>query len=1179
MKIFDPFKTDINNLTTLIEASAGTGKTYTITSIVLRLILEKGLAIEEILVVTFTEAAASELKDRILKRLRDALKGFEFFLNNQKEQVEDPYILSLIESCKDLDSGMEKIICAIRNFDLSCIFTIHGFCYKILSEHAFETKNFFESKILTDESLLIQKCADDFYRKYIDECSYKKADILFKENIGPKDIASIVKKYSNYHDMKIESLKPSEEFEKVIEEFNDYEKEAAKIWKSEKKQIISILSDSDIFKKTFSGHEYLDERTRYLDTVFESDGNPVSVYASDKINGRKNPFFYFTSSEISKGVKKGKKAKDHIFFEKAQALYERAIEADEERLKFIFDFKKTGFIETSKLLFDLKEDQKILGFGDFLIKLKTALDKDTEDNLKNILRKKYKAALIDEFQDTDIIQYEIFKKIFKGYSPLFFIGDPKQAIYRFRGADIFAYLNAKKDADQIFTLNKNYRSSHCAVKAVNNIFSYSNNPFSIEEINYIKIEAAKPQNDSMIENGRVASGVEFVLMTEEAAKKVPDKKKFILKYIVSEISRLLSMSQNKNLSINDKEILLSDIAILVKENQFGREIRKYLEENNIPSVLTSEESVFDTEEAENILEFLDCVENYSNERKIKKVLTGGLFLMSASNLNNALSNESEWTEILNKFKMFNELWTNSSVMEMLNSLYYEHNILNIQAKLVSGERRVSNLIHIFEVLHEEEMKNRHGKKSLINWLADKIYNSSSSSEEFQLRMESDRKKLKIMTVHKSKGLEFPIVFCAFFPKKKMNINKDGVLYHDMETQELILDFSADLNQFPKAILNEELIAEDLRTFYVSVTRAKYKTYVFLGFDEDKNDSYALRLFSKKQNMDSDNYSNETKDVFSTIKMISANSEGSISFCIHESPKNFPLHNYSISNEIQIFKRCEFNKEIEKSFQISSFSLVSSKKEKDDERFDSQSEKTPDKSKINDNELNIFNFPKGAFAGIFFHSIFEDLNFCASHEEIEDLVKLKLEKYGFEKDWLFCITQMVENVLNKELESGLFLKNIKNDKKITELEFFYPLQENEINNYLKKLGSLELKNEFREILKNIYANESKGFMKGFIDLVFEHENRFYVLDWKSNHLGFSYSDYEPEKLFPEICSNLYFLQYYIYSYSLDKYLRYRLGNNYSYSQNFGGVYYLFIRGIDDGNGKNGVFYDMPLKVEV
>ncbi|MDY0132144.1 MAG: exodeoxyribonuclease V subunit beta [Desulforegulaceae bacterium] len=1162
MKVFDPFETNIKNSTTLIEASAGTGKTYTITSLILRLVLEKDLSIKEILVVTFTEAAALELKDRILKRLRETLKGFESLIKDKKENIKDPFILKLVDSYPDPKEGMVKISSAIRDFDLSCIFTIHGFCYKVLSEYAFETKNFFESEILGDESVLIGKSADDFYRNYIDSSDSNKSRFLFLNNLGPDYIADLVKKYMSYPELKIIAKKPSDNLNEINDEFFQCEKEAGQIWETEQSKIREILTDSDIFKKTISGN--FEERKEYLDKVFESKKNLSSVYTKEKINRKNNPFMYFKWTEVEKGAKKGKEAPFHIFFEKCEELHNKALELEEETLKFLSLFKKTGFKETLKILSNLKDEQKVLGFGDFLFKVKYSIENDNQDVFKNTLRTRYKSALIDEFQDTDLVQYEIFKKVFKGYCPLFFIGDPKQAIYRFRGADIYAYLNARKDADHIFTLNKNYRSSIQAVNSVNNVFSFSANPFCIEEINYFEIGAVKPESDSIFEEEKPSGGMEFVLMSEKTGTNQTQKENFILKYIVSEITNILSRSQNKKIKIEDKEIKLSDIAILVRDNKFGRKVRKYLEENNLPSVLTSEESVFDTEEAQNILEFLDCAENPANDRKIKKVLTGGLFLMPASKLNKVLEDESKWAEILDRFKNFNRLWTEFSVMEMLDCLFYEHNILNIQAKLVSGERRITNLIHIFEILHEEEVKNRHGKKSLVNWFAEKVLNNTSFSKEYQLRMESDKKKLKIMTVHKSKGLEFPIVFCGFLPKNVRVKNEFGILYHDEETKELILDFNSGIDEKPGYLLKEESIAEDLRVFYVAVTRAKYKTYIFLDEDKKKTDTYATRLFK-----------NEDGNLFSAIENISKTSKGSINFKIYDSSESLKTYDYLPFKENLEFKNCVFKKELKKSFQISSFSLVSLNKEKDDERFDSFSDEKFEIPVENQDEFNIFNFPKGAFSGIFFHSIFEDLNFCALDDEIEELVKLKLEKFGFDNQWLSCVCEMVRNVLNKELKKGLFLKNINKNQKITELEFYYPLKEKEINFFLRNLCLLDLNEEFKKRLENITANESKGFMKGFIDLVFEHDSKFYILDWKSNHLGFLYKDYKNENLFKEICNSLYFLQYYIYSYALDKYLKYRLGKNYSFEKNFGGVYYLFLRGIDSSENTTGVFYDLPL----
>jgi exodeoxyribonuclease V beta subunit len=1166
MEVFDIFKTEFKNKTTLIEASAGTGKTYTITSLVLRLLLKKEISIDQILVVTFTEAAASELKDRILKRLKDALKGFQKKIISKEDEIEDPFIRQVV---KDYDEkkGKDLITKALRSFDLAPVYTIHGFCYRILSENAFETKNFFDSEIITDENILIQQSADDFYRKYISKASKQEAMIIHSNKLYPEYIAGLAKQYLKYENPEIVAYEPDTDISELINRFFEFKTKLGKIWTENKNDIIALFKDKDVMNQKKYKFEQMEKRSDYLDELFSNRFSLPAVYTDEKINKAKNPFFYFMRSEIEKGVKSGKNAPEHIFFEKCESFYFYALNLEEETDKFISFFKKKAIHETGENLKQIKEQYRLLGFNDFLTKVKQGLDKDKSGLLVNILKKRYKAALIDEFQDTDSLQYEIFKTAFKNKVPLFFIGDPKQSIYRFRGADLFAYLKAKSDADYVYTMNKNYRSSPGIVKSVNSIFTVSENPFVYKEVGYQNIVPAKDESEAIIKDNKKSPSMELICIGGETGKNYGESDKFLIKYICSEISYLLNKGENKECYLKDKPVSPEDIAVLVRSNDQGRQIRKALEDNLVPAVLTSEESVFDSEEALAVLEFLDSVYNSADERKIRGVLTGNLFLKKTSELNKLKKDEDKWSQIVQNFRDFNSVWTEKGVMEVLTILFYDHNILKIQSSLGSGERRVTNLLHLFEILHEEEVKNRRGRKSLIKWLADNIYNRTSSSPEYELRLESDKNKVKILTVHKSKGLEFSIVFCGFIQREavKSFSSVKETMYHRQEDNKLVIDFSPQSDQKALELMEKELLSEDLRLFYVALTRAKYKTYFFMNESQKQNCVRSPDFILKHD------FEDDTKKLMSFLESFSGKE---IKTRYFDSDEDFNFYQFHPVKENQEFTRCSFTKNLYTNFKILSFSSLASLKGGDVEKLDAETKNYEPDLKEDPFSSGIMGFPKGAFAGLFFHSVFEDLCFSADDEKINELIKLKLENFNYDLQWQPHVFKMVENVLNKNLGYGFSLSDLKEEKKITELEFYYPLQEKEINLFFNNLINSDINPQFKKKLKKVTPGDAKGFMKGFIDLVFEHEGRFYILDWKSNHLGYLFEDYNIQNLEHEIAETLYFLQYYIYTAALDKYLSYRLGNKYSYEKNFGGIFYLFLRGIDEGNNINGIYYDLP-----
>lgn len=1167
METFDIGKSQFETTTTLIEASAGTGKTYTITSLVVRLLLMKKAEIEEILVVTFTEAAASELKDRILLRLREVVNGYIKKEAGKTDEIDDPFIKNTIEEFQAEES--RKILeSAIRSFDLAPVFTIHGFCYRVLSENAFETKNYFDLDIISDENLLIQQSVDDFYRRFISKCTKEEAYLIHAGNLYPDEILKFVEKYIKYQDLEILSPEPVEDISRLLSSYFKALSEISKKWSDSKDQLIDLLSKDESLNKQKYKPAYIKARVDYLDEIFSHNKAMPEKFSAEKNGTKLNPFVTFTKSAIEKGTKKGKTPPEHVFFEEAENFRTLSIHVDEQVKNYISIFKRDALFEVRESLEKLKDQYRLLGFNDFLVKVKDGIDNDHNGVLTEILRDKYRAALIDEFQDTDSTQYEIFKRLFKDKIPLFFIGDPKQAIYRFRGADLFAYLTAKKDADKVYTMDVNYRSAQGVVNCVNEIFSIIDNPFIYEDVKFQKITANKGEEESVFEDGLKSSSMDIIYLKGEPGKNYGNSLEFITSYLCSEIGKILKKGMEGKFLLGDKKAAPEDIAILVRSNNEGRQIKKALEQNKIPSVLTSEESIFETNEAVSLLEVLDAILDSSNERKIRGVLTGNLYFKNTQELNTFFREEETWNFIIEKFKKLNFLWREKGVMEMLNELFYGQEILKTAASMENGERRITNLMHLFEILHQEETANDHGVESLLKWYEDKIYNTRAIAKEYELRLESDKNKVKILTVHKSKGLEFPIVFCGFLQKEaaKGIAKEKESLYHNELDYRLLLDLKPERDKEISLLMEKELLSEDLRLFYVALTRAKYKTYFFMNESKKKNQLRSPDyLFEGEDDLEIedviDSFGRENKE---DVKTLFYDSDHEFEF--------FDFHDRLNENE---FKRCSFTRSPSDKFRISSFSSITSSSHNTNEKYDLESGNTKDVDLNDPFLLGIHGFPKGAYAGTFFHSIFEDMDFQWEDEKIENLISEKLSNYNFEEKWMPHVFSMVKNVIGKDLGHGFCLSDISLEKRMTELEFYYPMEKNGINLFLKELMDLDIDEIFKERLKTIEHDSIEGFMKGFIDLVFEFNGRFYILDWKSNHLGYSFSDYNNDSLKKEMAHTFYFLQYYIYTKALDKYLSYRLGADYSYEDHFGGVFYVFLRGVELEDNSNGVFYDYPL----
>ncbi|HHB93313.1 MAG TPA: exodeoxyribonuclease V subunit beta, partial [Thioploca sp.] len=449
IKILDPLTVPLNGIN-LIEASAGTGKTYTISTLFIRLLLEKKLTIDKILVVTFTEAATEELRDRIRKRLRDTLLAFQ---NNESE---DKIIIGLLNKYPDRKTIIVNLINAIRSFDEASIFTIHSFCKQMLQDNAFASGVLFDVELITDQNYLLCEIVEDFWRQHFYNASQLFLDYALEN--GYKNPASLLTNLNYGHLNIIPQFKLTE---LDTTQFQTAFLAAKQAWNQQ--DIQDLLVNSKSLNKN-----------KYRNIPLWC--NELNIFFQSSTINLPAKFIKFTSSELAASVKKGQTAPKHEFFDLCDILYSCQTDLLQAFDQHLLALKVKLFVITKQKLTQKKQQYNIQSFDDLLFNLHKALTSSNGHNLANTIRNKYQVALIDEFQDTDPIQYDIFHTIYAINSTLFLIGDPKQAIYSFRGADIYTYLIASEDADNRYTLATNWRSESDLINAINLLFTQRTNP-------------------------------------------------------------------------------------------------------------------------------------------------------------------------------------------------------------------------------------------------------------------------------------------------------------------------------------------------------------------------------------------------------------------------------------------------------------------------------------------------------------------------------------------------------------------------------------------------------------------------------------------------------------------------------------------------------------------------------
>ncbi|MDR9418931.1 exodeoxyribonuclease V subunit beta [Gracilimonas sp.] len=1149
-KPLNVFKAPLKGIS-LVEASAGTGKTYNITSLYVRALLEQDLEPSQVLVMTFMEAATAELKFRIRERLRESLNAIETQNANG-----DSFLAELIS--QNYENAVSKLKTAIDTFDECAVFTIHGFCNKILGEYSLYFDIPVNFEVLTDPTEILQECVDDYWRSFIhkadeDELSWFILDYLTDIGFGPDELRKTVEEvFKHPQSTVLPDNITTDQFAESLEQLETTFLQLKDTWKREK----DIISDMYLNKK-LSGRTFKEGKKWRQDW-----NNLLSLLDSEKPKiGVPERMERFGGYMKEKGSKKDFTVPDLNFFPLMDTYLELT-----NKLKFI----KPAFIKESLAEIRIKFEEKkragnVLTYNDLLEITESGLEKDKSGDLARKLSKKYPTALVDEFQDTDPVQYGILKQIYynRPETGLFMIGDPKQAIYGFRGADIFTYLTAKEDAnkDQAYHLTENYRSHKNMIAGVNSLFTQNEDPFLLNKLSFN--EVAPPSNKEekkyiKSKLGGTTNSLQFIAMNENKYSNKGNIEADIYSILNNEITRLLS----GECSLGGEPIRERDIAMLVRTGRQGEAIQDSLREIGISSVLRSRTSVFKTEEADELFKVLSSVQRISYEPGIRMALATSLLGYNAADLLQLNEQEREWTQIIEKLARVKHVWEEKGIESAIEVLFNLFEIRNRISKTKAAERKISNLLHLTELLTKTSREKRLNGKALLKWFFEKINadDNQASSEEEQLRLESDEGLIQITTIHSSKGLQYPIVFCPFLWSSKADPGKKDILKFNNEGENFI-DISQ-VEEHAERIKYKELTkhqnqAEDVRLAYVALTRAvsacyvmfpKYNkihespiSYILTGNNKDQkgNFDHLFKILTEADNIDVRN-------------PIAARKENTF--------KDSDWHSEKLS--AKEFKRHDlFNFP-----QILSYSSLSEGKEKADyEAGYDEVHLTP----TNASELRVdrFGFPKGANAGTCLHQIFEDISF-QDLGSLSKIVSDNLDYYGIDEKWNTVAHQWVKEVIKHKIDnSNTSLQVLSQDKVLKEMEFFFPVEHIKANVLWDKIRNDHPDTALQESIH--------GFMKGYIDLIFEKEGKFYILDYKSNYLGNSSDDYNENALKQAIKDSGYDLQYHIYTLALHRYLASRM-KDYCYEDHFGGVYYLFLRGVVKDKPGSGVFYDCPDK---
>ncbi|HHX8351540.1 exodeoxyribonuclease V subunit beta [Vibrio sp. Vb0937] len=1161
----------------LIEASAGTGKTFTIAGLYLRLLLGHGsaetrhrvpLTVDQILVVTFTEAATAELRDRIRARIHDARIAFA------RGQSSDPVIQPLLNEFDDHKQAAEILLQAERQMDEAAVYTIHGFCQRMLTQNAFESGSRFNNEFVTDESHLKAQVVADYWRRNFYPLPFTLAGEIRQLWSSPSALLSDISNYltgaplslsvpamkGSLADLHTENLKKIDELKAQ--------------WRESQDDFLTLISDSDISKRSYT--------KKSLPTSLEA----VNAWAATETTGYDYPdkLEKFAQNVLLEKTPKGS-APQHAVFEAIETFLANPISLKAPLLAHAIEHCRV-------MLANAKNQKQWLSFDDLLTQLFASIDTDESELLAARIRTLYPVAMIDEFQDTDPIQYSIFSRIYLNNPEcgLFMIGDPKQAIYGFRGADIFTYIKARNQVSAHYTLGTNWRSSADMVQAVNQVFALPDSPFIYDsDIPFLPVKYS-PNAEKRIWTMGGQKQPALTYWLQEADDKPLPKGEYLTRMAeatASQIQTILTQAQQgKACLVNgekQKAVQAGDIAVLVRTGSEGRMIKQALADQGIASVyLSNRDSVFTSSVAQDLQRLLQAVLTPENDRALRASLASELFALDAASLDALNNDEIVWENAVNEFKEYRKLWVQRGVLPMLRAVISKRHIAErlleegASSQGENGERVLTDLMHIGELLQQasNELDSDHG---LLRWLAQSISdaeNGLGGSDDQIQRLESERNLVQIVTIHKSKGLEYDLVFLPFvFSYREASEAK----YYDAANDRTVLDITGNDASMKQA--DKERLAEDLRLIYVALTRAVYAC--FIGASPLRNGRSTKEPTGVHRSAIGYLIQNGQEGGINDLHQGLTKQQDELDCVVVADPPQQLEEKYvAPQEEIHDLSANELQNPIDRNWRITSYSSLVKQGSHHAEHdatievtgFDIDSSEEQDEADLVEPERSIFTFPRGARPGTFLHSLFEEIEFTqlATTEENTQIILGLMESEQLDEEWLPILQQLIDTVLATPLDGKSLLLNQKApSQRLVEMEFLLPIEvlsAPALNRVIQRHDPLSAK------AGDLGFQTVQGMLKGFIDLVFEHQGKYYVLDWKSNHLGDDVTHYHGEALKSAMADHRYDLQYQIYALALHRFLRSRLAN-YDYEQHFGGVYYLFLRGMD-GQSDHGIFAAKP-----
>ncbi|NJB79053.1 exodeoxyribonuclease V beta subunit [Xanthomonas sp. 3376] len=1269
----------------LIEASAGTGKTFTLATLFTRLVVERGLRIGQILAVTFTEAATQELRRRIRERLvlaatlvpdapvgaaraatdladgpsrpgpllQDAPDAFvathlatdtetptapvgaaqaatdladdpsrpgpllqdapDAFVATHlapgtetptapvgaaragTELADDPsrpgpllqdapdVLLTRAILATHLAHGTEtpaalrrRLQQAVEEIDLAAVFTIHGFCARVLREHALESGQAFAApELLANDRELLGEVAADLWRQRAADAAMAE-DLIALWSGGPEALASDLRALVRHPTLLPAAATTNDDSAALLQAVQDASAALAAAFQTHGSAFFDTIMaaiDGGILSKVSYKPEWLTALWHWFDSFAAAPSMHTTPHAK---------LIKLTAAELAAGT--NKKFVDrtpasplsHEIDGYLTALAGVEAWRSRRRIRLLHALREDAIARLALL----KRQRRVQTYDDLVDGVAHALEgaQAQAQALVARLRAQYAIALVDEFQDTDDRQWAIFSNVFgegplaraTGLEPaLFLIGDPKQAIYGFRGGDVRTYLAAAVTAELAPPLSHNFRSRPGVLAAIDALYAQAgySDAFLTDGIAFHPVRPGTKRLDADLQRDGAAAPALTLWRAPEPPPPIRGKPKpwsanrareLATAACVAAIRGWLAGGRDGTATVNGRPVQAGDIAVLVRSHGEATRMQQALGAVGIPAVAAGKQSLFATDEALELLALLQALLDPGDDSRLRAALATVLIGADAAAIA-ALAHDGErhrrWQQQALDWR---ERWQRGGPLALIGDLGAAHGQRLLA--LVDGERRLTNYLQLAELLQEADARAL-GPHGLVDWLSRRIANADDNDEAQQLRLESDARRVQIVTLHKSKGLEYPLVFLPYIGigRSDKGAGRHCVVHAPELGRQLHWKTDKDDPTWSaaEAAWKQEQRAEDARLLYVGLTRAEHALWIASGpFHQHERTALSgmLRALDALQG---------------------AAGEGAVVVDMSTPPTNLPRLPPPV--EAQVPPARAPQRHIAPDWWVYSFTQLANADA--GAATDPMASATVVGSGGSDEpsgseavavaaEVDAFDprFAGNRF-GVVMHDVFERCDFAAwqawrpglpAPEGQAAAILEALQRGGYvEKEWddgLAMLTALIGHTLTVALPEGTTLAAVPAPQRRNEMEFHFAMRPTRVDALLALLHRFGVVGDRQAFGAR---QRLEGLMTGLIDLTYTVDGRWYVLDYKSNRLP----SYDADALARAMAHSEYELQALIYTVALHRWLRFRLGDGYDYARDFGGVRYLFCRGLD------------------